>query len=247
MQPVQRRGARPVHSTTAATGRIAMPPPPCRAAAARSKINRRIAFDNCSTSPGAQTTPASGPTSVGTAPTLVTATGRPRRNASAIATPYPSKYDVRANRSAPAHSASVTSSAKRTRRAIFSSSASARSPSACAGSRSAGPAIGQFPVEVEQPAEGTQQHVVALARDQRADRQDLAGRPGRTVAARQVVDAGDDDADPVGAARRIPVSRRSAVWSLVTTRRGRSRNIAASVACRRCAVSSGTPVSNEAG
>ena len=36
---------------------------------------------------GAHTTPASGPTSVGTAPTLVTATVRPRRIASAIATP----------------------------------------------------------------------------------------------------------------------------------------------------------------
>ena len=38
-------------------------------------------------SPGAQTMPASGATSVGTAPTLVTATAIPRRIASAMATP----------------------------------------------------------------------------------------------------------------------------------------------------------------
>ena len=198
------RQTRPVHSTMAAIGQIAMRPPPCRAA----RAGRRSAGALLSiTARRRRRADHAGfrATSVGTAPTLVTATARPRRIASAIATPYPSKYDVSANRSAAVHSASVTSSTKRTRGVrsqVFGQRVAAwpHAPDRDRRTRD-----GQFPVEVEQPAERAQQHVMALARDQRADRQDLAGGP-RNRGTRQVVDAGDDDADPVALRRRIRVS-----------------------------------------
>ena len=47
----------------------------------------------------------------------------------------------------------------------------------------------QAPVEVEQPRQRAQQHVVALTRHQRADREDLATRPAGAGAARRVVGA----------------------------------------------------------
>ena len=48
---------------------------------------------------------------------------------------------------------------------------------------------GQVPVEIEQPRQRAQQHVVALARHQRADRQDLAGRAAGAMAAWRVIGA----------------------------------------------------------
>ena len=48
---------------------------------------------------------------------------------------------------------------------------------------------GQVPVEIEQPRQRAQQQVVALARHQRADRQDPAGRAAAARAARRVIGA----------------------------------------------------------
>ena len=122
-----------------------------------------------------------------------------------------------------------------------SSSASACRPCACTGSR-APPAMVRRPVEVGQAGQRAQQHVMALARHQRADREDGARRarpsparaaPGRCPARRRRCGRGG---------RRIRRRAARAVCGEVAmsrARRGkRSRSIAAQrrAVLRRCAV-----------
>src|SRR5690348_1982854 len=55
----------------------------------------------------------------------------------------------------------------------------------------------EMPVQVEQPRDGAKQQVMSLARDERTDRENVAGRPGRSGAARRVVGSRHDDSDTV--------------------------------------------------
>ena len=70
----------------------------------------------------------------------------------------------------------VTSPAKRTRRAMPSSSASADKRARMHRIAFRRTDDGELPVEIEQPRQRAQQHVMPLARHQRADREDVAGR-----------------------------------------------------------------------